>query len=252
MASRSTISFIRSLHQKKFRLEEGCFLVEGPKLVAEVLHSDFVVQKIYATPEWESVGMNLSVEVELLTEKEIGQVSTLQTPNKVIAVVQIPAHQQPLSPASGLHIMVDQVQDPGNLGTIIRIADWFGIASVICSADTVEAYNPKVVQATMGSLFRVPLHYSPLPDLLTKNAQGAKLPVYATLLEGDDLYEKPLSADGIIIMGNESRGLNRILLPFISRGLKIPSAIHRGAKAESLNVAVATGIVCAEFRRQFR
>ena len=251
MASRSTISFLRSLQQKKFRAEEGCFVVEGPKLVTEVLQSDFTVLKLYATAAWDISSLKAEIEMELLTEKEIGQVSNLQTPNKVIAVVKTPAQHQPVIPQSGLHLMVDQVQDPGNLGTIIRIADWFGIASIFCSDDTVEAFNPKVVQSTMGSIFRVPVYYGSLPDILMKNVAATNLPVFATLLDGENLYHSELSKNGFIIMGNESRGLNKILLPFITKGLKIPSSENWGAKAESLNVAVATGIVCAEFRRQF-
>lgn len=250
MASRNTISFLRSLQQKKFRMEAHRFVVEGPKMVKEALSSNFRVEAIFTTvdPDFD---VPSEVEIEQLTHKELEQVSTFHTPHKMLALLEIPNSQSIVVPETGISILVDQVQDPGNLGTIIRIADWFGIKSVICSPDTVDCYNPKVVQASMGSLFRVPCNYGSLAGILAENASGAKLPVYATLLEGENIYKQELRSDALILMGNESRGVTPILQPFISYSIHIPAAQKGTAGAESLNVAVAAGIVCAEFRRQF-
>jgi RNA methyltransferase, TrmH family len=252
MASRATISFLRALHQKKFRLQENAFLAEGPRLVEEVLRSKYSVQKIFSTAQWLAPeDINLP-ENEFLTQKELEQVSALHTPNKVLAVVTIP-EQKPLTviPSSGLHLMIDQVSDPGNLGTILRIADWFGFEKIVCSPDTVELYNPKVVQSTMGSLFRMDVTYQSLSGLLIENAETVNLPVFASVMNGQSIYERPLAASGWIILGNESRGIQPVLKPFVTESILIPASSPSGLHAESLNVAVAAGIICAEFRRQF-
>jgi TrmH family RNA methyltransferase len=252
MLSKPVIKHLRSLHLKKFREEEKLLVVEGPKMVQELLkHPEWKVKTIYALPEWHFAGV-LPCDFFEVDERELSQISGLQTPNKVLAVVEYPSPVSPdkFQPLTGLHLLIDHVQDPGNLGTIIRLADWFGIDSVICSLDTVDCFNPKVIQSTMGSLFRVKVHYSSLTDVLIRNAGGPKLPVYATVLDGDNIYKSELSANGLIIMGNESRGVNPVLQPFISKGLLIPSKTKAGGTAESLNVAMAAGIVCAEFFRQ--
>jgi TrmH family RNA methyltransferase len=253
MASRATISYLRSLHQKKYRLEENAFIVEGPKLVAELIHSRFKVQRIFSTPQWLApAGLDAGI-IEEISPKELEQVSALHTPNRVLAVAEIPP-QAPLTtlPASGLHLMIDQVQDPGNLGTILRIADWFGFGKVICSPDTVELYNPKVVQSTMGSLFRMDVSYHSLAGVLAENAGSANLPVFAAELNGDSLYSSDLAPLGWLIVGNESRGIQQVLKPFITQSVKIPGLSgNNWEQAESLNVAVATGIICYEFRRRF-
>lgn len=251
MASRSTIRFLRSLQQKKFRQEEQAFLVEGPKLVDELLRSDFNIELIAATDAWSAPSsLDQSIPIEWVSEKEMEQVSGMQTPNKVLAVATLPVYPHEVSTQqSGLSLLIDQLQDPGNLGTIIRIADWFGINRIICSPDTVDAFNPKVVQASMGSVFRMKVHYQSLTDTLIRNASGAKRPVYAALLSGNDIYSAELSDEAMIIMGNESRGVSPLLQPFITAAIRIPAAAAAGA--ESLNVSVATGITCAEFRRRF-
>lgn len=253
MASKATLSFIRSLHQKKFRLEEKAFLVEGPKMVEELLRSQFPVKKIFSTAQWLAPRGTDASLLEEITERELEQVSTLHTPNKVIAVAGIP-EQKPLTelPLTGLHLMVDQVQDPGNLGTILRIADWFGFDKIVCSPDTVELFNPKVVQSTMGSIFRKQVYYQPLAGTLAQNAETAKLPVYAAVLDGRSIYDTELKGEGWLIAGNESRGIQPLLKPFVTSGILVPpSGMMQNGQAESLNVAVATGIVCAEFRRRF-
>jgi TrmH family RNA methyltransferase len=253
MASRATISYLRSLHQKKFRLEENAFIVEGPKLVAELIHSRFRVKRIFFTPHWLApAGLDSGI-LEEISPKELEQVSALHTPNKVLAVAEIP-EQLPLAtlPVSGLNLMIDQVQDPGNLGTILRIADWFGFGKIVCSPDTVELYNPKIVQSSMGSLFRMEVSYQSLAGLLAENAGSANLPVFAAELNGAPLSECQLSPQGWLIVGNESRGIQQVLKPFITQSVKIPGLSGSNwEQAESLNVAVATGIICYEFRRRF-
>jgi TrmH family RNA methyltransferase len=250
MASKSTISFLRSLQQKKFRNEEGLFIVEGPKMVSEVLKSDFKVRQLYATINW-TPDQHTSLPLEILSDAEMERVSGLQTPNKVMAVVEMPALDGPVNVLSnGLHLLLDQIQDPGNLGTIIRIADWFGIASVICSPDTADVFNPKVIQASMGSVFNVKIHYTSLADVLIKNAAGNKWPVYATLLAGENIYNTDFTESSFVILGNESRGVNPVLNSFITHGIHIPRPSNKQSKAESLNVAVAAGIVCSEYCRK--
>jgi len=250
MASKSTISFLRSLQQKKFRNEEGLFIVEGPKMVSEVLKSDFKVKQLYATSNW-TPDQHTSLPLEIVSEAEMERVSGLQTPNKVLAVVEMPMIEGPVNTLSkGLHLLLDQIQDPGNLGTIIRVADWFGIASVICSPDTADVFNPKVIQASMGSVFNVKVHYTSLADVLIKNAAGNKWPVYATLLAGENIYNTDFTESSFVILGNESRGVNPVLNSFITQGIHIPRPSNKQSKAESLNVAVAAGIVCSEYCRK--
>jgi TrmH family RNA methyltransferase len=250
MASKSTISFLRSLQLKKFRNEAGLFIVEGPKMVSEVLKSDFKIKQLYATSSW-NPDQHISIPIETLTEAEMERVSGLQTPNKVLAVVEMPMLEGPVNTLSeGMHLLLDQIQDPGNLGTIIRIADWFGVTSIICSPDTADVFNPKVIQASMGSVFNVNIHYSSLADVLLKNTSGNKWPVYATLLSGESIYKTELDASCFVILGNESRGVSPVLNAFISQGIHIPRPSNKSSKAESLNVAVAAGIVCSEYCRK--
>lgn len=250
MASKSTISFLRSLQQKKFRNEEGLFIVEGPKMVSELLKSDFKVRQLYATSSW-TPNQHTSLPLDIITEAEMERVSGLQTPNKVLALVEMPALEGPLNTLSnGMHLLLDQIQDPGNLGTIIRIADWFGVTSVICSTDTADIFNPKVIQASMGSVFNVKIHYCSLVDVLLKNADGNKWPVYATLLSGENIYNSEMDTSCFVILGNESRGVNPVLNAFITQGVHIPRPTNKSSKAESLNVAVAAGIVCSEYCRK--
>lgn len=250
MASKSTISFLRSLQQKKFRNEEGLFIVEGPKMVSEVLKSDFKVKQLYATNKW-TPNDHTSLPIEIVSEAEMERISGLQTPNKVLAVIEMPVIDSAFNELhNGLHLLLDQIQDPGNLGTIIRIADWFGISSVICSLDTADVFNSKVIQASMGSVFNVKIHYTSLADVLLKNIEGNKWPVYATLMTGENVYHTDFAESCFVLLGNESRGVNPILSSLISQGIHIPRPINKQSKAESLNVAVAAGIVCSEYNRK--
>ena len=237
MISKNQIKFVRQLEQKKYRKKEGLFVAEGPKVVGDLLRAGFKAHTIFATSEWESQGQTF----QEVSDEELRRVSFLQHPQRVLALFFIPTESVPS--VSSLSLALDDVQDPGNLGTIIRIADWFGIDTIYCSENTADAWSPKVVQATMGSIARVNIIYTDLHELISK----AQVPVYGTLLDGQDIYTQELSKEGIIVMGNEGNGISAPIRKLINRRLLIPQ-FHEGP--ESLNVAIATAITCAEFRRQ--
>lgn len=251
MISKNKIKYIRSLELKKNRNKEGKFVAEGFKVVDDLLAlqpADLIV----ATGEWLR-GKHFGAETEVIevTDEELKKVSFLQHPQQVLAVFPMYDAQDgklPQPASDELALALDGVQDPGNLGTIIRIADWFGITKIYCSRETADAYNPKVVQATMGSIARVRLVYTDLVPML-RSVEG-EVPVYGTLLDGEDLYDKPLTQGGIIVMGNEGNGISPEVRPLVTERLLIPSFPPNRPTAESLNVAIATAVVCAEFRRR--
>jgi len=248
MLSKSQVSLLQSLQHKKFRREHGVFLVEGLKSVNEFIQSAYTIETIYHTPAIAPKLLKLShkintIEISLTILQKI---SSLKSPADVIAVVKIP-NWPPLKPVSlknKFSLVLDGIQDPGNMGTIIRTADWFGITDIICSEDTVDVYNPKVVQATMGSLARVNLQYMDLIDILST----ANLPVYGALLDGEDIYATNFGTEGLIVMGNEGNGLRAEIIKMVSKAIAIP----RFGGAESLNVAIATAIFCSEINRNKR
>ena len=250
MISKSKIKHIHSLALKKNRKAEGVFVAEGPKTVGDIL----VRQKaltIVATDGWidgHPDEANRTDELFAVTEEELTKTSLQQNPQQVLAVFrQMEQEIKPESIADKLVLALDGVQDPGNMGTIIRIADWFGIDTVVCSHDTADVYNPKVVQATMGSIARVRVAYTSLPHLLDSLPEDH--PVFGTLLDGENIYVEHLPQHGIIVMGNEGNGISPEMRRRISRKLLIPTFSTTPDKADSLNVAVATAIVCSEFRR---
>ena len=252
MISKNQIKFIRQLELKKYRKREGLFVAEGPKVVGDLLRR-YQPEAIYATEEWKQGDRNNVIPV---TDEELRRISFLQHPQQVLALFPIPSDTSlrslspltsHLSPLTSLSLALDGVQDPGNLGTIIRIADWFGIDTIFCSEDTADAYNPKTVQATMGSIARVHIIYCDLQQLF--DALPADYPVYGTLLDGEDIYRQPLSQEGIIVMGNEGNGISEAIRQRVNRRLLIP-CFREGDTAESLNVAIATAITCSEFRRR--
>ena len=245
MISKNQIKLVRSLEQKKQRQRQNAFVAEGPKVVGDLLAAGFRPMQLFATEEWTVAGHGVQPDV-IVTPDELGRISFLQHPQQVLAVFPIPSHPLP-SPAAGkLIIALDGIQDPGNLGTIIRIADWYGIDDIVCSVDTVDAWNPKVVQATMGSIARVRVTYTPLPDFLRQSP----LPVCGTLLDGENIYAQQLPQQALIIMGNEGNGISPEIRSRVNHRLLIPS-YRTDDTAESLNVAIATAITCAEFRRCF-
>jgi TrmH family RNA methyltransferase len=237
MISKNQIKFVRQLEQKKFRKKEQLFVAEGPKVVGDLLRAGFNAYQIFATNEWKHNGLAF----QEVSKEELQKLSFLQHPQEVLAVFEIPSKEQASS--SPLSLALDDVQDPGNLGTIIRIADWFGITTIYCSEGTADAWNPKVVQATMGSIARVNLIYTDLAEMI----RNSKVPVYGTLLDGQNIYTQELSKEGIIVMGNEGNGISQEIRQLITHKLLIPQ-FHEGP--ESLNVAIATAITCSEFRRR--
>ena len=245
MISKNQIKFIRQLEQKKFRHREGLFVAEGTKVVGDLLKAGYIPHSLYATPDW--IASHSVAEATEVTDDELTRLSFQPHPQQVLALFPIPepADLSPLT--SHLSLLLDGVQDPGNLGTIIRIADWFGISNIICSEDTVDAYNPKVVQATMGSIARVNIIYTNLLELL--DGMPADFPVYGTLLDGENIYTQELTPHGLIIMGNEGNGISDAVRQRVNRRLLIPD-FHNGDTADSLNVAIATAITCSEFRRR--
>ena len=251
MLSKNQAKFISSLKQKKNREEHGLFVAEGAKIVNEILNSGIVVREIYSSTNFQLSILNPDLTVIRIKQTELKKISSLTTPNEVLAVCEIPKTDFNIfSVGMKLSLVMDTVQDPGNFGTIIRIADWFGIENIICSEETVEVYNPKVIQATMGSITRVKVHYTNLFDFLKQyREEFPDLKIYGALLDGENIYEKKLSKEGLIVIGNESKGISDELLSNITDKIKIPSYSVNADSAESLNAAIATAVICAEFRR---
>jgi TrmH family RNA methyltransferase len=247
MLSKAKIKYIRSLELKKFRNEYKTFVAEGNKLVEDLLFS-FECELLIAKSSWMATQGNIPAkELLVADEGDLEKVSFLKSPQDVIAVFRQPNYLiDNVDTDNNLVLVLDGVQDPGNLGTIIRIADWFGIGDVVCSLDTADVFNPKTVQATMGAVSHVKVHYTDLEDFLSKQ----KTPIYGTFLEGENFYKKDLTRSGIIVMGNEGNGIRQNIEPFINEKLYIPPYPSDHETTESLNVAVATAIVCGEFRRR--
>ncbi|MEE1213800.1 MAG: RNA methyltransferase [Bacteroidaceae bacterium] len=248
MISKATIKKIHALDMRKFRRNERLFVAEGPKLVDELCATMKPVY-IAALPEWISENAKIvsGTEYDIVSPDELQRASLQKNPQQVIALFPIPEHRFCTEQLKNeLVLMLDGVQDPGNLGTIARIADWFGIRNILCSAETADIYNPKAVQATMGALARVKFHYTDLIQLLSQY-DG---PVYGTFLDGENIYGQELSENGIIVMGNEGKGISQGVGEMINRRLYIPNYPIGTQTTESLNVAIATSIVCAEFRRR--
>lgn len=253
MLSKNKIKQIQSLNRKKNRDETGLFLVEGNKMVEEVLRSDFNIELLVCTPEFLKTQPKISKRVKEVIETDsntIQKASLLQNSQDALAIVcQTSNEELQLNLETELCLALDFIQDPGNLGTILRIADWFGIRFLICSENTVDVYNPKVVQASMGAIFRTKLKYINLDKFLSSARQN-QIPVYGTFLEGKDIYTEPLSKNGIIVMGNEGNGISDSTGKLVSHKLFIPSFSPDKNKPESLNVAIAAAICCSEFRRR--
>jgi len=247
MLSQAKQKWIRSLEQKKFRQEQGLFLAEGSKCCTDLLEL-LPCRFLAATAEWLATHPSVrAMEVVEATHDEIRKASLLKNPQEVLAVFEIPSYELTSEQLEGnLSLALDNVQDPGNLGTILRIADWFGIRNVLCSVGTVDAYNPKTVQATMGAIGRIRIQYTDLPTFL----ESVQLPIYGTFLEGKILYEAELQNEGVIVMGNEGNGISQAVEKCITDKLFIPDYPVGETGSESLNVSVATAIVCSEFRRR--
>lgn len=246
MLSKAQISLITSLQHKKFRSQHHLFVVEGIKSVLEFMESAYKIEKIYATVEAVAKLGKIpeNIKLEEVSVQEFGKISSLKSPQGALALVELPQWDElTQKDLQGKHsLLLDDVQDPGNLGTIIRTAEWFGIAHIICSIGTVDAFNPKVVQATMGSLSRIKLHYVDIEAFMASNS----LPIFGALLEGTSIYAHDFGKEGLIMMGNEGNGIRKSVIPQVTQAVTIP----RIGAAESLNVAVATTIFCSELARQ--
>ncbi|MDA0315373.1 MAG: RNA methyltransferase [Bacteroidetes bacterium] len=245
MLSKNTVKFIKSLHQKKYRVESGKFFVEGEKSVIEVLQSGFMVDLLLVTKEFATKNTSLltgiKAEVLFVTASQLEQVGQYQSNDSALAVVQMKPNEAFFPEEGELILALDEVRDPGNLGTIIRIADWYGIKKLIFSPHTAEFYNPKVIQSSMGSFTRVHFYYGEL----AKAFQEWKLPVYGAFLEGVSIYKLTNPTPGVLLLGNESQGISKEMEKWVSSKVTIPSF----GKAESLNVAIATAIFCDNFKR---
>lgn len=250
MLSKNQIKFIRSLEQKKHRKESGLFVAEGGKTVCDLLDSGLECEYIAATKEWLANNRQLTAPRIIETsEEELKSISFLRAPQGIIGIFkQRQATVDANIAQKELCLALDDVQDPGNLGTIIRIADWFGIEHIFCSTGTADVYNPKTVQATMGAIGRVNVHYVNLPEIL-ESIKG-EAPLYGTFLDGENIYSKKLAKNGIIVMGNEGNGIGKECAAYIDEKLLIPSFPAERPTSESLNVSTATAIICAEFRRR--
>ena len=246
--SKNKIKWIKSLELKKNRKETQLFVAEGHKLVSDNLHV-MRCQVLVATCEWyASNPLAKAPEMYVVSAQEMSKVSFLKTPQEVLAVFEQPSNPLALEDLrTKLSLVLDTVQDPGNLGTIIRIADWFGIEHIICSPETADCFAPKTVQATMGAIARVKVHYTPLVPFMEILKD---LPIYGTFLEGENIYDENLTSEGLIVMGNEGKGISAEIERLVNRKIHIPSFPADRPTSESLNVAIAASIVCAEFRRR--
>mgnify|MGYP001011364493 FL=1 len=241
MVSKNQIKLITSLQQKKYRKQEQLFFAEGVKVVQELLNSNFELQDLFTTKQdFLTVPKN---KVHAISEVELKKISALTTPNTCLAVFKIPKVKEMVE--KGLIVALDDVRDPGNLGTIIRLCDWFGIETLFCSEESVDIYNPKVVQATMGSISRVNVVYGNLEAFLSQT----KLPVFGTFMDGKNIYQEELPKEGIIIMGNEANGISTSVEKLVSDRIAIPRFGNLQV-TESLNVATATAIILSEFKRK--
>jgi len=249
MISKNKIKLIKSLEQKKSRDETGLFIAEGTKLVLDLL-SVFKCTILAATGEWISENKNIrAVEIMEVDDLELNKISNQKSPQGVFAVFEKPVHTWNIESLNNkLVLALDDVQDPGNLGTILRIADWFGITDVFASEHSADTYNSKTVQATMGALARVRVHTVNLTAFLQSCA--GEMPIYGTFMDGDNIYSNTLTQHGIIVMGNEGNGISAGIEQLVSHRLLIPNYPMGQATSESLNVGVATALVCAEFRRR--
>lgn len=252
MISKNRIKEIKQLELKKYRRRTGLFVAEGHKLVLDLMPA-FSPVYFAATDQW--LGRNpgalpAGVSCDIVTADELQRASLQQNPQNILALFQIPEQETSLQTAAreNLVLALDGVQDPGNLGTIVRLADWFGIGHVFCSPQSADIFGPKAVQATMGALARVRVHYTDLAEEL-RRFPGQ---IYGTFLDGDDIYHTPLSPSGVIVMGNEGNGISPEVGALVNARLFVPPFPQGKATSESLNVAVATAIVCAEFRRRMQ
>ena len=252
MISKQKIELVRSLAHKKGREEAKMFVAEGEKIVFDLLKTKMTLVTLYFTEEGATLlrGLPNSEKYVQLTAKEMERISAFKTPSNLLALFEIPSCQEvePLD-LKGLSLVLDGLQDPGNLGTIIRLADWFGIGQIFCSENCVDSYNPKCIQSTMGAIARVRVDYVDLRTLL-KEAGKQNIPIYGTFMDGENLYKTELSSQALVVMGSEGKGISPELSDYLTKKISIPAFPEMNRELESLNVAISAAIVCAEFRRR--
>jgi TrmH family RNA methyltransferase len=242
MINKNELKYIQSFAHKKHWAQESVFIIEGPKMLEEAIKANCTIEKIYATSAWEGKVGNSSGDIEEIDDIMLSRISHLQTPNQVVALVRKNQSNPNVDYSKQLTIVLDGIQDPGNLGTIIRTADWFGLTNILVTEDTASVYNPKVIQSTMGSCFRVRVQTVGVDQLLMQQ----KLPIIGTLLSGKSIFENKMPSNGFLVIGNESKGIRSPLKELITH----PVAIPKFGGAESLNAAVATGIVLSHWKMQ--
>lgn len=240
MLSKNQFKLITSLQQKKYRKQYQLFIAEGIKVVNELLSSNYKLETLFCVNDCYELFKEFNPQI--ISNKELLKISNLSTPNKVLGIFKIPKTVK--IKEKGLILVLDSVNDPGNLGTIIRLSDWFGVSHIVCSMNTVDCYNSKVVQATMGSLTRVPISYVNIEEFLNK----IELPIYGAIMNGENIYSKKLVPEAVLVMGNESNGVSKKIMPFLTTKITIPK-FNKNTTIESLNVATATAILLNEFRR---
>jgi TrmH family RNA methyltransferase len=254
LVQKYTTKLVNSLALKKYRTKENCFLIEGDKMVKEALDSDLKIKLLIVTDQFLNRFPIAQTDAERIIEtdaKELKKASLLQHPQNGLAVCEIPEKSKfPDSLPEGLSIFLDGIQNPGNMGTIVRICDWYGIQHVFCSPDSVDLYNPKVIQASMGSFHRIQLHECDF-EALAGLAEKAEAPVFGAFMNGDNIYQTQLPQQAILVMGNEGKGIRPAVEKQITNKLSIPNFSENEIKAESLNVSVATAILCSEFKRAY-
>jgi TrmH family RNA methyltransferase len=252
LLSKNKIKLIKSLDLKKNRLATGLFVAEGERLIFDLLKSEIEVVEVFCTKTIfsELVNYKQGLLVEIVEKEELAKISFLKTTPEIISVFKIPESVISWNEIfDDLTLVLDTIQDPGNLGTIVRLADWFGVKNIVCSEDSADLYNPKVIQSTMGAFARVKVHYVSISDFLNQ-AKNLNIPIYGAFLEGENLYQCDLTLNGIIVMGNEGNGISPETANYISRKINIPSYPPGDITSESLNVAIATSVICSEFRRR--
>ena len=250
MLSKNSIKFINSLRIKKYRNETGLFIAEGDRLVEEILGSTIRINTIYHTSTWGNIVTD-DFKTITISVDDMKKISGLTSPSNVLALLYIPEYNLSLPDLSkSITIALDEIQDPGNLGTIIRLASWFGIDTILCSTDTVDVYSPKVIQSCMGAISNVKVIYCNLPEIIYNLRNKHKLPIYGTFMEGTNIYSEKLASNGVIVMGNEGNGISSQIEKLVTHKIHIPSFSPNPSTVESLNVAMAAAIVCSEFRRR--
>ncbi len=247
MISKAQIKLIHSLKLKKYRKKHGLFVVEGEKSVRDLLQSGLKPEHIFLQ-EGFSAGFEFTEQITEISAPEMKKISFLSTPSKVLALFEIPEYSLEDSLLNNLVLILDEVQDPGNLGTIIRVADWFGLRDIVCSTGTVDVYNPKTVQATMGSIARVKLHYTDLPEYLQK-AKNRGFNIYGSFMNGSSIYQTSFAGKKLLVMGNEGNGISPEIAQLVDEQISIPKFFQGNEGPESLNVAMATGIILSEIKR---